>query len=94
ITPQMTGRLGTVSEGVLTTLMTQCAYRSLKTQKKGDFVLENFTAYFLRPLQLESQIEIRPRMIEVSRKYGKVDVEIYHGANLVCKAMLAAQAID
>lgn len=94
ITPQMTGRLGTVSEGVLTTLMTQCAYRALKTQKKGDFVLENFTAYFLRPLQLESQIEIRPRVIELSRKYGKVDVEIYHGANLVCKAMLAAQAID
>lgn len=94
ITPQMTSRLGTVSEGVLTTLMTQCAYRSLKTQKKGDFVLENFTAYFLRPLQLESQIEIRPKIIELSRKYGKVDVEIYHGVGLVCKAMLAAQAID
>lgn len=94
ITPQMTGRLGTVSEGVLTTLMTQCAYRALKTHRRGDFVLENIAAYFLRPLQLESQIEIRPNIIELSRKYGKVDVEIYHGANLVCKALLAAQAID
>lgn len=94
ITPQMTGRLGTVSEGVLTTLMTQCAYRALKTYRRGDFVLENIAAYFLRPLQLESQIEIRPNIIELSRKYGKVDVEIFHGANLVCKALLAAQAID
>ncbi|MDF2660017.1 MAG: hypothetical protein K0Q94_2808 [Paenibacillus sp.] len=94
ITPQMTGRLGTVSEGVLTTLMTQFAYRSLKTHKKGDFVLEHFSAYFLRPLQLESEIEIRPKVIELNRKHGKVDVEIYLGTNLVCKAMLSAQAID
>jgi predicted transcriptional regulator len=94
ITPQMTGRLGTVSEGVLATLMTQCAYRALKTQKKSDFVLEHFSAYFLRPLQLESEIEIRPRLIELSRKYGKVDVEIYHNGHLVSKAMLAAQVME
>ena len=94
ITPQMTGRLGTVSEGVLTTLMTQCAYRALKMQKKSDFVLEHFSAYFLRPLQLESEIEIRPRLIELSRKYGKVDVEIYHNGHLVSKAMLAAQVME
>jgi predicted transcriptional regulator len=94
ITPQMTNPLGTVSEGVLATLMIQCAYRALKARKRNDFVLENFSAYFLRPLQLESRIEIRPRMIELSRKFGKMDVEIYHDAQLVCKAMMAAQVID
>jgi predicted transcriptional regulator len=94
ITPQMTSHLGTVSEGVLTTLMTQCAYRALKAQKKSDYVLENFSAYFLRPLQLESRIEVKPRIIELSRKFGKADVEIYHNGSLICKAMLAAQVID
>ncbi len=33
-------------------------------------------------------------MIEVSRKFGKIDVEIYHGSALVAKAMLTAQVIE
>ncbi len=34
ITPQMTNHLGTVSEGVLTTLMTQAAYHVVQEHKK------------------------------------------------------------
>jgi predicted transcriptional regulator len=94
ITPQMTNHLGTVSEGVLTTLMTQAAYRVVKEYKKGDFVMDNMANYFLRPVQIDSQIEIRPTIIEVSRKFGKIDVEIYHAGALVAKAMLTAQVID
>ncbi len=94
ITPQMTSHLGTVSEGVLTTLMTQAAYRVILHHRKGDFVLENMSTYYIRPLQIESEIEIRPRIIEVSRKFGKVEVEIYHKGHLASKAMLTAQVID
>ncbi len=94
ITPQMTSKLGTVSEGVLTTLMTQAAFRVVKRVKKGDLVLDNISTYLVRPLQIDNEIEIRPTIIELSRKFGKVDVEVYHGDLLVCKAMLTAQVID
>jgi predicted transcriptional regulator len=94
ITPQMTNQFGTVSEGVLTILMTQAAYRAVKEYKKGDLVMENMSTYFLKPVQIDSQIEIRPTIIEVSRKFGKIDVEIYHAGALVSKAMLTAQVID
>ncbi|OCT11683.1 hypothetical protein A8709_27805 [Paenibacillus pectinilyticus] len=93
ITPQMTNHLGTVSEGVLTTLMTQAAYRIVQEHKKGDLVMDNMSTYFLKPLQIDSKIEIRPTIIEVSRKFGKIDVEIYHAGGLVSKAMLTAQVI-
>ncbi|SDN21516.1 Predicted transcriptional regulator containing CBS domains [Paenibacillus sp. yr247] len=93
ITPQMTNHLGTVSEGVLTTLMTQAAYRIVQEHKKGDLVMDNMSTYFLKPLQIDSKIEIRPTIIEVSRKFGKIDVEIYHAGTLVSKAMLTAQVI-
>lgn len=93
ITPQMTNHLGTVSEGVLTTLMTKAAYRVVQEHKKGDLVMDNMSTYFLRPVQIDSKIEIRPTIIEVGRKVGKIDVEIYHDGSLVSKAMLTAQVI-
>ncbi|WP_284641153.1 DRTGG domain-containing protein [Paenibacillus silviterrae] len=94
ITPQMTNRLGTVSEGVLTVLMSQAAYHAVLDVKKGDLVMDNMSSYFVKPVQIDSEIEIRPKMIEVSRKFGKIDVEIYHGSALVAKAMLTAQVIE
>ncbi|MCR8634656.1 DRTGG domain-containing protein [Paenibacillus radicis (ex Xue et al. 2023)] len=94
ITPQMTNQLGTVSEGVLTILMTQAAYHVVQNVKKGDLVMDNMSSYFVKPVQIDSQIEIHPKIIEVSRKFGKIDVGIYHGPTLVAKAMLTAQFID
>ncbi len=94
VTPQMTGALGTLSEGVLTTLITKSAARAIKELRKGNMVLENMTTYFVRPLQIDNEVIIRPRMIELSRKFGKIDVELYYDEQLVCKAMLTAQMID
>ncbi|WP_159881600.1 DRTGG domain-containing protein [Paenibacillus puerhi] len=94
ITPQMTGRLGTVSEGVLTVLLTQAAYHAIQDMKKVDLVVDNMSSYFVKPLQIDSLVEIRPKIIEVSRKFGKLDVEMYLNGALVAKAMLTAQVIE
>lgn len=94
ITPQMASRLGTVSEGVLTTLMAKAAYSALQQYKKGDLVLENMMIYFVRPLQIESRIDIVPRPIEVSRKFGKIEVSVLHQGVAIAKSMLTAQWID
>lgn len=94
ITPQMTNNMGTVSEGVLTTLMTKAAYRAVKEWKNSDLVLDTISTYYLRPVQMESVIEICPNIIELSRRYGKVDVEVFVGESLAAKAILAAQLIE
>ena len=94
VTPQMTNHLGTISYGVLTTIVTEAANRVLKGYKKGDLVVENITIYFIKPVQMESVLEIYPKVLDVGRKFGKVDVEVFNDGILVGKAMMMCQLID
>ncbi|MDB5055922.1 MAG: YtoI [Bacilli bacterium] len=94
ISPQMSNYFGSGSAGILTTLMTQAAYYVVHEHKKGDLVIDNMSTYFIKPVQMESIIEIRPKIIEISRKFAKIDVEIYHEGQLVSKALLTAQVFD
>lgn len=94
VTPQMTNHLGTISYGVFTTIVSDAANRVLKSYKKGDLVVENMTIYFIKPVQMESALEIYPRVLEVGRKFGKVDVEVFNEGVLVGKAMMMCQLID
>jgi predicted transcriptional regulator len=94
VTPQMTNHLGTISYGVFTTVVSDAANRVLRSYKKGDLVVENMTIYFLKPVQMESILEIYPRVLEVGRKFGKVDVEVFNDGILVGKAMMMCQLID
>ncbi|WP_226036430.1 DRTGG domain-containing protein [Aquibacillus saliphilus] len=94
ITPQMTNQLGTLSYGVLVSFVTEAASRLLRSIKKVDLVVENLSVYFIKPVQLESILEIRPRLLESGRKSAKVDVEVFHEKVIVAKVVLMAQLID
>jgi predicted transcriptional regulator len=94
VTPQMTTGIGTISYGVFTTLMTDAANRALKPYKKGDLVIENMTIYFIKPVQMESMLEIHPKVLDVGRKFGKVDVEVYSEGVLMGKSLMICQLID
>ncbi|MFO1444018.1 CBS domain-containing protein [Bacillus sp. Bva_UNVM-123] len=94
VTPQMTNHLGTISYGVFTTIVSEAANRVLRNYKKGDLVVENMTIYFLKPVQIESTLEIYPKVLEVGRKFGKVDVEVFNEGVLVGKAMMMCQLIE
>jgi predicted transcriptional regulator len=94
ITPQMTNHLGTLSYGVFTTIVTEAATRALRLYKKGDLVVENITIYFIKPVQIDSTVEIKPKLLEIGRKFGKVDVEVYNEGIVVGKAMMMCQLID
>lgn len=94
VTPQMTNQLGTISYGVITTLVTEIGSRVLRKFKKGDLVVENITLYFIKPVQIDSVITILPKVLEVGRKHGKIDVELYHNGKITGKALMMAQLID
>lgn len=93
-TPQMSGALGMVSEGVLATLMTQAARKMIRETVKRDYSLESMTVYFVRPVQIDSEITIVPRALEMSRKYTKLEIEVSDNQGLAAKAMMTAQMID
>ncbi|CDQ18293.1 Predicted transcriptional regulator containing CBS domains [Halobacillus karajensis] len=94
VTPQMTNPLGTMSYGVFISLITEASSRLLRKYKKGDLVVENISVFFIKPVQIESEIEVRPEILEVGRKFAKVDIEVHHNKSVVGKALLMAQLID
>ncbi|RAP75626.1 hypothetical protein DL346_19340 [Paenibacillus montanisoli] len=94
ITPQMSGTFGTISEGVLVTLMNQAARGLIRELGKRDYVIESMTTYFVRPVQLESVVVIQPSLLEMSRKSAKLEIELKDPGGLAAKALLTAQLID
>ncbi|MBB3108273.1 putative transcriptional regulator [Paenibacillus phyllosphaerae] len=94
ITPQMSGLMGTISEGVLVTLMVQAARGMIRELGKRELGIESLTTYFIKPLQLESDVSIVPQLLEMSRKIAKLEIELQDASGLAAKAMLTAQLID
>ncbi|MFC5704304.1 DRTGG domain-containing protein [Cohnella faecalis] len=93
-TPQMSGPLGTISEGVLTALMQQAAARAVADLRKREHVVENMTTYFLRTVPIDASITIQPTIIESNRFYVKMEVQVMQDGDVMAKAMLTAQMID
>ncbi|WP_270164771.1 DRTGG domain-containing protein [Paenibacillus sp. SYP-B4298] len=94
MTPQMSGPLGTVSEGVLMSLLMQAGRLLIWEIGKRDHVLESVTTYFVRPTQIDQDISIVPRLLEMNRKSAKLEIEIVDDRGLAAKAMMSAQMID
>ncbi|KKO52902.1 DRTGG domain-containing protein [Paenibacillus sp. DMB20] len=94
ITPQMATDLGTISQGVLTTVMSQAAFKAAKDITGGDYVLDNLSTYFIRPVQIEDPIVVMPRLLEMSRRTCKMEIEISHHSSLIAKSVMTLQAID
>lgn len=94
VTPQMTNQLGTLSNGVLTTLATEASARLLFHLKKGNMAVESLNVFFIEPVQMDSHLIIKPELLDAGRLYAKINIEIFNGKKLVCKGMLMAQLMD
>ena len=94
VTPQMTNQLGTLSNGVLSTLITEASGRLLLHYKKGNMVVESLNIYVIEPVQMDSDLTIIPELLDAGRLYAKINAEVWNNKKLVCKGMLMAQLID
>ncbi|CAM2969622.1 DRTGG domain-containing protein [Paenibacillus sediminis] len=94
ITPQMATDLGTISEGVLSSVMTQAAMRAAKYWSGNDHVLDNMTTYFIRPVQIEDSVIVRPAMLEMTRRTCKIEIQMTHQNHLISKAIMTLHSID
>lgn len=94
VTPQMTNQLGTLSSSVFTSLMTHASRQLLLHLNKGDIVIENITIFFIRPVQIDDHIVIKPKLLEAGKVYAKVEVELSSEGKIVGKGLLMAQLIE
>jgi predicted transcriptional regulator len=93
VVPQMTNHLGTLGHGVFTALMIEASSRLLVDERKADLSIENITIYFTKPVQIDSELRIKPTILEVGRVYAKIDVEVKDEKGLIGKGLLMAQLI-
>lgn len=94
VSPQMTNSLGTLSYGVFTQVVCDVVQQKLFSMKKRNVAIENVTMYFLKPVQMDATIIIKPRILEMGRKAGKLDVELYLEGILTGKAIVACQMME
>ncbi|AQY52532.1 hypothetical protein PWEIH_11235 [Listeria weihenstephanensis FSL R9-0317] len=94
VTPQMTNNIGTLSYGVFTQIVCDVVQQKLFSLKKRNVALENISIYFLKPVQMDATIMIKPRILEMGRKAGKIDVELFLEGILVGKAIVACQMME
>ena len=94
VTPQMTNQFGAISYGAFTTLLSEVGAFALKRRKRGEAVMENMTIYFIKPVQMESVLTVQPRILDMSRKFVKMDFEVYSGTLLVGKALMTFQLLE
>ena len=73
--------------------MTQAARGLIRELGKRDYVIESMTTYFVRPIQLESEVVIFTSLLEMSRKSAKLEIELKDPGGMAAKALLA-QLID
>ncbi|TCO68774.1 DRTGG domain-containing protein [Marinisporobacter balticus] len=93
ITPMMLNERGIASAGILVMLMSSAGSIAIKKQKNLDSVIDSFMIYFIKPLQLENKIEVHADVINVGRKFYKVDITAYHNEEIVSKAMMSVKLL-
>ncbi len=94
VVPQMTNQFGSLSYGALTTLLTDVGNRAIKMRKRGESVPENMTIYFIKHVQLGSTVIVQPRILQMSRRFVKVDFDLFSDSELIAKAMVMYQLFE
>lgn len=91
VLPQMTNQLGSLSYGVLAGLVSEVCHQIFLQQKTGDMVIENLSIFYMKPVQIGSMIQVVPNVLEIGRKFAKIDISVYIGEDLAAKAMVMTQ---
>ncbi len=94
VVPQLTNQFGSLSYGAFMTLITEVSGRLLKANNRSEGVPENVTVYFMKHVQLGSEVVIKPNILHISRRFMKVDFEFVTGRDVVAKALVMYQMFD
>ncbi|MDW0110355.1 DRTGG domain-containing protein [Sporosarcina aquimarina] len=94
VVPQMTNQLGSLSYGALTTLLAETGNRAIKLYKRGESVPENLSIYFMRHVQLGSEVTVKPEIMHMSRRVVKMDIAMFSEGEMIGKALVTYQLLE
>lgn len=93
VTPQMTNGLGTISFGVLSEIINETAYLTLSNQNKRNLVVEQVQLYYVNLVQIGSNLTIKPKIFDKSRRSARLDIDVYSENGLAAKAIVVCQLL-
>lgn len=94
ITPEMLDPIGTASWSSLNMLLSTMGIMTLRQKNNINVLVDSINTYFMKPVQIDSFIEIYADIIDMGRNFCKIEIEMFDNKkDIVAKAFLSAKIL-
>ena len=94
IIPQMLDQVGTASWSSLNMLLSTIGVLALRKKNNMNVFVDSIMTYFVKPVQVDSEINIYTEFLEIGRSFCKIEINMYDSKKeLMGKAMLSAKVL-
>lgn len=94
IIPEMLDPVGTASWSSLNMLLSTMGIMTLRQRNNINISVDSISTYFMKPVQIDSQIEIFAEVIDMGRNFCKVEITMIDSRKeLVGKTLLSAKVM-
>ncbi|HEY8805854.1 MAG TPA: CBS domain-containing protein, partial [Clostridium sp.] len=95
IIPQMLDPFGTASWSSLNMLLSTMGIMALRQNNNINISVDSIMAYFMKPVQMGSNIDIYTQIVDKGRSFSKVEINMYNAhKDPVAKAMISAKILS
>jgi len=95
IIPQMLDPGGTASWSSLNMLLSTMGIMALRQNNNINISVDSIMAYFMKPVQMSSDIDIYAQIVDKGRSFSKVEINMYNrNKELMAKAMISAKILN
>ncbi|MEL7597635.1 MAG: CBS domain-containing protein, partial [Clostridiaceae bacterium] len=93
IIPEMLDQLGTASWSSLNMLLSTIGIMTLRHKNSINITVDSIMTYFMKPVQIDSVIDIDSEIIDMGRNFCKVEITMYKKKELIAKALISAKMV-
>jgi predicted transcriptional regulator len=94
IVAEMLDAIGTASWSSLNMLLSTMGIMTIREKNNINVSVDSINTYFMKPVQIDSEIEVFTNIVDMGRNFCKVEVNMFSSnENLVSKLMLSAKII-
>ncbi|OXM16407.1 DRTGG domain-containing protein [Paenibacillus herberti] len=86
--------MGNLSEGVLSGLIHHAAVRTIRDHRRSNLIADSHSVYYFAPVEIDQMLRLYPVLIELSRKFCKVEVQVFADGQKVAQSMLTARLME
>ena len=94
IIPEMLDPVGTASWSALNMLLSTMGIMTLRQRNNINITVDSISTYFMKPVQIDSHIEIMAQVIDMGRSFCKIEVSMMDSSGeLIAKALMSAKVM-